>query len=157
MEAVILGVPSIAFSLDSPKNHLTLMNYEAASLVTEMVVSNFIDHRIPKGVLLNVNIAHLPFEEINGFRSSLQRLRVVHDRLKTRLDPSGRAYYWIGGDIPIGIREDDTDIGAIQDGYVSITPLQLDLTAYPALQLVNRWKWKSMEAHPLQISEKVKL
>lgn len=79
MEAVIWGVPSIAFSLDSPENHLTLMDYEAATLVTEMVVSNFINHRIPKGVLLNVNIPHLSFEEIKGFRSTRQGLRVYHD------------------------------------------------------------------------------
>jgi 5'-nucleotidase len=55
------------------------------------------------------------------------------------VDPRGRAYYWIGGDAPTGIPETGTDIGALHDGYVSITPLKLDLTNYEALHLLNGW------------------
>jgi 5'-nucleotidase len=67
-------------------------------------------------------------------------MRVYRDRLDRRVDPRGRPYYWIGGDAPTGIPEDDTDIGALSEGYVSITPLQLDLTAYLAMQKINQWK-----------------
>lgn len=71
--------------------------------------------------------------QINGFRVTRQGLRVYHDRLDRRVDPRGRLYYWIGGDSPTGIPEDDSDIGALADGYVSVTPIQLDLTAYPVM------------------------
>ena len=66
-------------------------------------------------------------------------LRVYRDRLDRRMDPRGRPYYWIGGDTPTGIPEEGTDIGALSDGFVSITPLQLDLTAYNAIQGIGKW------------------
>ena len=63
-----------------------------------------------------------------------QGLRVYRDALDARNDPRGRPYYWIGGDFPTGVDEDGTDFGALSAGYVSITPLQLDLTDRPALR-----------------------
>ena len=78
--------------------------------------------------------------EIKGYRITRQGLRVYRDRLDTRKDPRGKPYYWIGGDAPSGIPEDGTDIGALADEWVSVTPLQLDLTAYPALHLLKSWK-----------------
>jgi len=58
-----------------------------------------------------------------------------------RLDPRGRPYYWIGGEAPTGIPEKDTDIGALQEGFVSITPLELDLTAYQSLESLRQWRF----------------
>ena len=57
------------------------------------------------------------------------------------MDPRGRPYYWIGGEAPGGIEEEGTDIGAILQGYVSITPLQLDLTHYRAMEVLRTWTW----------------
>jgi len=88
---------------------------------------------------LSANIIAL-LSEIKGHRITRQGLRVYRDRLDTRKDPRGKPYYWIGGDAPSGIPEDGTDIGALADGWVSVTPLQLDLTAYPALHLLKNWK-----------------
>ncbi|HID84835.1 MAG TPA: 5'/3'-nucleotidase SurE, partial [Anaerolineales bacterium] len=73
-------------------------------------------------------------EDIRGVKITRIGLRVYRDRLIKRLDPAGRPYYWIGGEAPTGIPEDGTDIGALAQGYVSITPLQLDLTAYAAMK-----------------------
>lgn len=143
MEAVIWGIPGIAFSLNNPDNHLTLLNYDTASLMAEQVVNHAISTGIPHGILLNVNIPYLPAEQIQGFRATRQGLRVYRDRLDSRTDPRGKPYYWIGGEAPTGIPEDGTDVGALVDGYVSITPLQLDLTAYPALQKIHQWKWEA--------------
>ena len=146
MEAVIWGIPGIAFSLNNPDNHLTLLNYDTASRMAEQVVNRAITVGVPQGILLNVNIPYLPAEQIQGFRATRQGLRVYQDRLDTRTDPRGKPYYWIGGEAPTGIPEDGTDVGALADGYVSITPLQLDLTAYPALQKIHQWK---METAPV--------
>lgn len=96
------------------------------------------DHKLPHGILLNVNVPHLPGAEIKGARITRQGMRVYRDRLDTREDPGGHPYYWIGGDAPTGIPENSTDFGALSKGYVSITPLQLDLTAYPAMQGLNK-------------------
>jgi 5'-nucleotidase len=141
MEAVIWGIPGLAFSLDSIENHLSLLDYDAAATIAEQVVRNVIQHNFPHGILLNVNIPYLRLDEIRGFRTTRQGLRVYRDRLDKRIDPRGRPYYWIGGDTPTGIPEDGTDFGSLQDGYVTLTPLHLDLTAYPAMQLIDRWQW----------------
>jgi 5'-nucleotidase len=131
MEAVIWGVPAIAFSLDGNDHHLGQLDYRPATRVAWAVVHTLVKHDFPGGILLNVNIPNLPLEEIKGFSITRQGLRVYRDRLDVRVDPRGRAYYWIGGDAPTGISESGTDVGALANGYVSITPLQLDLTAYP--------------------------
>jgi broad specificity polyphosphatase/5'/3'-nucleotidase SurE len=68
-----------------------------------------------------------------------QGLRVYRDRLYERTDPRGKPYYWIGGDTRTGIPNKGSDLGALADDYVSITPLQFNLTAYPTLQMLNQW------------------
>ena len=63
------------------------------------------------------------------------------DGLDERSDPRGKPYYWIDGDAPTGVPERGTDVGALAEGFVSVTPLQLDLTAYRALTDLNTWQW----------------
>ena len=69
-------------------------------------------------------------------------MRVYHSRLDERLDPRELPYYWIGGDAPTGVPERGTDIGALADGFISVTPLQLDLTAYHLMTDLNAWEWR---------------
>lgn len=145
MESVIWGVPAVAFSLDSPENHLGVLEYQVAARMARKVVQNVLARRLPAGILLNVNIPYLPEDQIKGFRLTRQGMRVYHDRLDQRVDPRGRPYFWISGDAPTGIPESGSDIGALSEGYVSITPLQLDLTAYPALHLLKTWNWDNLE------------
>jgi 5'-nucleotidase len=139
MEAVIWDTPGFAFSLGSFDNGLQASDYAPAALVAQHVVSLAIKNHLPAGILLNVNIPLLPSEQIRGYRVSRQGLRVYRDRLDKRIDPRGRPYYWIGGEAPTGLTENGTDIGALADGYVSLTPLQLDLTAYPAMPGIEKW------------------
>ena len=136
----------MAFSLDSPENHLGLQDYCAAAQAARIIAQQVLERRLPPSVLLNVNIPLRSWEEIKGFSITRQGMRVYRDRLEERTDPRGNPYYWIGGDAPTGIPEQGTDIGALEDGYISITPLQLDLTAYPAQQVLHNWQWEKAQA-----------
>lgn len=140
MEAVIGGVMAVAVSLDSQHGQSSI-NYGPAATAAAQVVANVLQNGLPKGVLLSVNVPDLLGEPLKGFQITRQGLRVYKDALDTRSDPRGRPYYWIGGDHPSGIVEDGTDFGALTAGYVSVTPLHLDLTAHAALAGLNDWRW----------------
>jgi 5'-nucleotidase len=145
MEAVIWGVPAVAFSLDSPENHLGLQDYCAAAKAARTVVQHVLERQLPPSILLNVNVPLLPWDEIKGISITRQGMRVYRDRLEERTDPRGIPYYWIGGEAPTGIPEQGTDIGALAEGYVSITPLQVDLTAYLVQQTLLNWQWEDQQ------------
>ncbi len=141
MEAVIWGVCGVAVSLDSPENHLGALDYGPAARIARQIVQAVVRRGLPAGTLLNVNVPYLPEEQIEGLRVTRQGLRVYHNKLDRRQDPRGRPYYWISGDAPTGIPEEGTDVGALAEGYVSITPLQLDMTAYQARRDLSTWTW----------------
>jgi 5'/3'-nucleotidase len=143
MEAVIAGVPGIAFSLasqDKPANVPT--DYGPAGQIAGMVAKKVLEGGLAEGVVLNVNIPYLGVEAMKGFIITRQGLRVYRDALDRRVDPRGRPYYWIGGEAPTGVNEEGTDVGALASGHVSITPLQLDLTNYKAMDVLKSWEWK---------------
>jgi len=151
MEAVIGGVPGIAISLNSPEEVRDspgpstgqgVLDYKPAASVAQRVVEKVMVEGLPVGVLLNVNVPYLKEDELKGFTITRQGLRVYRDKLDARIDPRGKPYFWIGGEFPIGILEEGTDYGAIKAGYVSITPLQLDLTSREAMEVLKKWKWK---------------
>jgi len=142
MEAVIAGVPGIAISLEVPEGHVGAIDFQPAANAASIVVQNVIAKGLPAETLLNINVPFLSAEDIHGFRITRQGLRVYHSRLDERIDPRGRPYYWIGGDAPTGVSESGTDVGALAEGYVSVTPLQLDLTAYRAISDLNTWEWR---------------
>jgi 5'-nucleotidase len=141
MEAAIWNLPGVAVSLDSPENHLGLLDYGPAARTARKVVSGVIRHGLPPSVLLNVNVPYLPDDQIKGFAITRQGLRVYRDRLDSRVDPRGRPYYWIGGDAPTGIPDEGTDFGALAEGCVSITPIQMDMTAYSGMEALRTWEW----------------
>lgn len=141
MEAVIGGVPGIAISVNSPEEFQGLLDYSTSARVARRIVQKVMDERLPEGVLLNVNIPYLQEAELKGFMITRQGLRLYRDELDARKDPRGKPYYWIGGQFPIGVLEEGTDYGAIKAGYVSLTPLQLDLTAVQAMEGMKKWIW----------------
>jgi len=142
MEAVIGGVPGIAVSLHSPEDFHGLLDYSTAAKVARRVAQNVLEHGLPEGVVLNVNVPYLKENELKGYMITRQGLRLYRDALDARHDPRGRPYYWIGGDFPIGVNEPGTDYGALKAGFVSITPLQLDLTAREVMEEIKQWEWK---------------
>jgi 5'-nucleotidase len=136
MEAVIWGVTGIAVSLDSQNQIQKTIDFSQTASVTQFIVEHVISKRIPDGILLNINVPKGP---IQGIQVTRQGLRVYRDRLDRRMDPRGNPYFWIGGDAPTGFPEAGTDVGALAEGYASVTPLQLDLTSYPAIHALKRW------------------
>lgn len=141
MEAVIAGIPAIAVSLETLERHAGEIDFGPAAHAAGKVAQHVIENGLPSEILLNVNVPFLKDDEIRGFRLTRQGLRVYHSRLDEGLDPRGRPFYWIAGDAPTGVPERGTDIGALAEGYVSVTPLHLDLTAYRALTDLNTWSW----------------
>ncbi len=140
MEAAIAGLPGIALSLDGGDRRPEEMDFEPAARVAEAVVRRARKNGMPEGVFLNVNVPYRPWEELRGIQITRQGLRLYRDALVARKDPRGRPYYWIGGEAPSGVSEPGTDFGALQDGWVSLTPLQLDLTAADRLESFNAWQ-----------------
>ncbi len=142
MEAVISNVKGIAVSLNSPEAARDSLDYSTAAVVARRVAERVISEGLAEGVVLNVNVPYLKESELKGYMITRQGLRVYRDVLDRRLDPRGRPYYWIGGEAPTGISEEGTDVGALAEGYVSITPLQLDLTNYKAMDVLKKWDWR---------------
>ena len=140
MEAVIAGVPGIAVSLDSPEDHPGPLDYGPAAQVAASLVEQISRRMPPKGVVLNLNVPNGPVEAMRGIAVTRQGLRVYRDELVRRDDPRGRPYYWIGGQSPTGVADAGTDFGALASGFVSITPLQLDLTAHDQIPILESWK-----------------
>jgi 5'-nucleotidase len=141
MEAAIWELPGIAVSLDTPENHPGVLDYGPAARFAYKVAAQVIANGLPPATLLNVNVPYLPDDQIKGILLTRQGLRVYLDKLVARKDPRGKPYYWIGGDAPGGVPDDGTDIGALVQGYVSITPLQMDMTAYRAMDMLRSWKF----------------
>ena len=142
MEAGIAGVPGIAISLEVPEGYLGEIDFDPAARAARLIVQRVIENGLPPEILLNVNVPFLNDDQIQGFRLTRQGLRVYHSRLDERIDPRGRPYYWIGGEAPTGVPERGTDIGALAEGFISVTPLQLDLTAYHVLTDLSSWQWQ---------------
>ena len=143
MEGIIWGVPGIAISLDGRGVGSLELDYETAVDVAQQVATQVIERGLPKRTFLNVNVPNVAKDELKGIQLTRQGLRVYRDRLDKRKDPRGNDYYWIGGDRPTGVPKEGTDVGALAQNYASVTPLQLDLTAYHALTSLADWEWAS--------------
>lgn len=138
-EGALFGRKSIAVSLDSTSPHNSPEEYvsaaEAAAVVAKYVLSN----DLPDKVVLNVNVPDRPYADLKGIQITRLGKRVYRDALIRRMDPSEQPYYWMGGEPPTGVPEQGTDIGALAEGYVSICPLQLDMSALQHHQTFQSW------------------
>ena len=142
MEAAIANVKGIAVSLNGPEASKDALDYGTAAIVARRVVERVMEDGLAEGVILNINVPYLKEPDLKGYLITRQGLRVYRDALDRRLDPRGRPYYWIGGEGHTDVNEEGTDVGALTEGYVSITPLQLDLTNYRAMDRLRKWKWE---------------
>lgn len=138
MEGRFLGLPAIAISLVG-KN---LQHYQSAADYAARIVKNLLAHPIESNQILNVNVPDLPLEQIKGIKVTRLGARHKAEGMVKTQDPAGKDIYWLG---PVGAEQDSgegTDFGAVADGYVSITPLTVDLTAYNQLTKLADWVTK---------------
>ena len=132
MESTILGVPGLAFSLASRTSNDFAVSMRIARQLTERAIAE----GLPPQTLLNVNI---PEGETKGIRITKQGFKEARPVISELIDPRGKPYYWIG-EVRDGFRaEGGTDFEAVEEGFVSVTPMRSDLTNYPAIELLETW------------------
>ncbi len=138
MEGAIEGIPSIGFSL---LNYKLDADMTTAKHVARVIASNVLRHGLPVNTLLNVNIPDLPLGELKGIKICRQALAKWQEEFDERTDPHGRQYYWLTGKFINPDKGEDTDEWALKNGYVSVVPVQFDLTAYHAITYLHNMKW----------------
>ena len=137
IQGTISGIPSIAVSLDTYEPG----DFRYAGRCAAYLAQQVFTHGLPPSVLLNVNVPDLLPTEIAGVEITKLGRRLYRDELIRRQDPRGQDYYWIGGERPTGIAEEEgTDIWALAHNYVSVTPVHLDITDYDFIQELRGWK-----------------
>lgn len=127
MEASIEGIPSIGFSL---LDYSYDADFTAAKQTVHTIVTAVLNKKIDKHFLLNVNIPALPPEKIKGIKICKQAYAKYEEKFSERLDPHGKKYYWLTGEFKNFDKGRDTDVWALEHGYVSVVPVQFDLTNY---------------------------
>lgn len=131
-EGTILGIPSFAIS----QVGFDRFEWEVAGRVARAVAARILGDSLPADILLNVNV---PAGEVRGIRCTRQGKHIYDQVVHEANDPRGRKYYWIGsGEATHVDQPEDTDYTAVKRGYVSITPLHLDLTHHPSLRVLQR-------------------
>jgi 5'-nucleotidase len=144
MEGLSLGIPSIAVSFAGGdlRADTSLLDDQVEVLVP--LLRHFLSlPEFPRDTLLNVNLPALPSGEIRGARLTRLGRRVYSNSIQAMRDPWGREIYWIGGGQAAWTGQEDSDFKAIQDGFISITPLHLDLTHFDMLASAASW-WRDL-------------
>ena len=137
MEGIMVGVPGIAVSQMRAKDGP--WDFRAAQAAVVRLVEKVQAFGLPPGILLNLNAPACPPEEVRGLRLARLGRRFYRDELVVRHDPRGRPYYWIDGAEPEDHTEPGTDVAAIAEGYVSLTPAHMDLTSHHWLETLRAW------------------
>ncbi|MDO5655153.1 MAG: 5'/3'-nucleotidase SurE [Flavobacteriaceae bacterium] len=136
VEAGIEGVPAIGFSLSDFSYHA---DFDAAEKFIKRIIIETLKNGLPDGVVLNVNIPNLPEKEIKGIRVCRQARARWDEEFEERLDPRGRKYYWLTGKFVNMDGGEDTDEWALDNGFISVVPVQFDLTAHQTMPWINQW------------------
>jgi 5'-nucleotidase len=136
IESTIMGIPAFAVSLVITDQKEPL-HFDTAATIAADIGKYIVDHSLPYDTLLNVNVPNLPPKRLKGIRLARQGKRIYDGAVKETFDPHGEKHYWIGGGQPYWEHGEDTDMQAVQDGYVSVTPIHLDLTNYEALTFLR--------------------
>ena len=137
VEAGTEGIPAIGFSL---LDYSLSANFEPTTKFIETIVNNVLENGLPKGVVLNVNIPKLSAKEIKGIKVCRQAKAHWVEEFDKRTNPQGRDYYWLTGKFVNEDKGEDTDEWALENGYVSVVPVQFDLTAHHSIQELNSWQ-----------------
>ncbi|HEY8417223.1 MAG TPA: 5'/3'-nucleotidase SurE [Limnochordales bacterium] len=138
IEAAVTGLPALAVSLNSHEARQP-EDFALAARVAWYLVEHLVARGLPPGTLLNVNVP--PGNDLKGFRVTRLGIRRYRDVFHRRVDPRGRVYYWMAGQVEdLDDGDLNTDTGAVRAGFVSVTPIEFDLTKYAALDVVRDWQ-----------------
>ncbi len=159
VEATIEALPAIAISRERddeeitggtsrgfndrqahPKEEAEAIDYGPITAFCARLAQKVIEHGLPVNTFLNVNLPNVPWPQIKGVHLTRLGHRVYRDELVARQDTRGRPYYWIGGLPPKGVADHGTDIWALENRLISITPVNLDMTDHRLLEDLKRWK-----------------
>lgn len=136
VEGAIESIPSIGFSYDD-------FSYDAdfskCVPYVKSIVHQVLEHGLPQGTLLNVNFPKV--DEIKGIKICRQASAKWAEEFDERVDPHNRKYYWLTGIFQLNDKGADTDVWALQNEYVSVVPVQYDLTAHHAIPVLNNWQF----------------
>jgi len=134
-EGVLMGCPSISVSLNSSRDDV---DFDFSAQFTRRVITAVMPEGIEKDTLLNINIPLLKPDEVKGVRITKLGLRNYDNLFEERLDPRGNTYYWLGGGVLDEEQHEDSDVYAVDSGYISITPIHLDLTDYRLMEKYSK-------------------
>ena len=137
VEAGMSKVPAIGFSLGDFSWNADFTPYRD---YVKKITLETLKNGLPEGVVLNVNFPKLKKEEIKGIKVCRQAKAVWEESFDRRVNPHGKEYYWLTGNFVNYDKGEDTDEWALSNGYVSVVPVQFDLTAYHAVRALNEWK-----------------
>lgn len=137
-EACMLGIPALAVSVTTkdPRPH-----FATAARFARLAARQMIERGLPKHTCLNVNVPNRAWGALRGVAVTKLGRRIYGRELSPRVDPRGLTYYWMAGAVPRGVAEPGSDIAAIEQGKVSVTPLRLYLTDEAFLSDLHRWPW----------------
>lgn len=142
VEAGIEGIPAIGFSL---LDYSWNANFEASKTFIKNITEQVLENKLPNGIVLNVNIPNLPKNNIKGVKVCRQAKGNWVEEFDKRQNPSGKNYYWLSGKFVNLDGGDDTDEYALEHGYISVVPVQFDLTAHPFIKELNSWNLNKSE------------
>ena len=136
-EGTLLGIPSFAISLDA-RSHF---KFDTAARFAVRVARFIVKEGLPKDTFLNINVPNLDEKRIKSYKITHQgRWAQNRNAVVEKVDPRGKKYYWIAGGRQVFKKKGDTDIEAVSNSYISITPMHLDLTDYASIRGLRKWR-----------------
>lgn len=134
IEGTILSIPSFAVSVPGDKH----FHFETAAFFATMIAGFIIENPLPYDTFLNMNVPNVTKDQVKGIKFTRQGKRIYDGSIQEVFSPRGERHYWIGGGVPYWEHAEDTDISAVEAGYVSITPVYLDFTNHKALDSLKK-------------------
>ncbi len=137
IEGCINSIPAIGFSL---LDHSSTADFEASRPYVKRIIEMVLENGLPQGVCLNVNIPAIPKQEIKGMKVCRQNRGIWREEFDKRMDPRSQEYYWLTGEFyDLEPESADTDQWALLNNYVSVVPVQPDMTAYKFMDTLKSW------------------
>ncbi len=138
IEGSMEGIPSIGFSL---LDYRFDADFTQAKAHIKTVVTNVLEHGLPKGICLNVNIPAIEAAALKGVKVCRQARGNWEEEFDHRQDPRGKDYYWLTGRFALHENSNETDEWALKNNYISVVPIQFDFTAHGLIPEINKWKF----------------